>query len=162
MAINFTEKRTFMERINFSRESKTLMYLLLTVGILSLTYALFRIFRSIMNGAGLFSGHHHIIAFVGLLAQIIFGFVFILLWYTNSKYRKYYIEWDDEKMRFRLPSKPQTHTIDLKNIKSAAITSGNLELWFRDDSMESIDLKGIDFEDLQMIKNTFLTKEYNE
>ncbi|HYX05204.1 MAG TPA: hypothetical protein VE912_00585 [Bacteroidales bacterium] len=145
-----------MERINFSKNSEISMYLFLIVGILSLAYAVFRIFKSISNGAGLFTGHHHIMAFLGLITQIIFGFIFIFLWYTNSKYRKYYIEWDNEKMRYRLPSSPQTQTITLGKITRADIQSRKLELLFNDTTTKTIDLEGIDYDDLQKIRDSFI------
>ena len=145
-----------MERIKFSKQSKTLMYLFLIVGIILLIYSILNVYNSISNGAGLLSGHHHFISFISLVVQIILGFTFIFLWYSNGKYHKYYIEWDDVKLRYRLPSSPRTQTITLSDIQDADIKSRNLELNLKNTGTKIINLDGIDYDDLQKLKEQFL------
>lgn len=101
----------------------------------------------------------YVVTFFFIIALIIVGFSSIFVWIVNNKYRHFYIEWDDKKLRFRSPDSPQTQTIAIHDVIKASIQQQKLELTLNDDSVKSLNLEGIGFEDLQKIKTQFIKEQ---
>lgn len=72
----------------------------------------------------------------------------------NLYVRKYYIEWDDDKLMFLLPDTKKLETIILSDIISVNIRLFEIELKLLDKT-RSLDLSNLQFEDLKKIKEKF-------
>jgi len=85
---------------------------------------------------------------------IIQGMLFIVMGAGYLAVRKYYIEWDDNELRFLLPDTKKTESILLKDITSVTIKLFEVKLEMKD-STRTLDLNSLQFEDLKQIKAKF-------
>jgi hypothetical protein len=72
----------------------------------------------------------------------------------NLYARKYYIEWDDNELKFLLPDTKKLETIKLGDIISVTVRLFEIELKLPVKS-RTIDLSNLQFEDLKKIKEKF-------
>jgi len=85
---------------------------------------------------------------------IIQGLLFIMMGYSGLKSRKYFIEWDDNKLRFLLPDTKTIEEISFDEIESANIRLFEIELKLKDKT-KVLDLANMQFEDIRAIKEKF-------
>ena len=72
----------------------------------------------------------------------------------NLSVRRYYIEWDDNELKFLLPDTKKLETIKLGDIISVKIRLFEIELKLPDKT-RTLDLNNLQFEDLKKIKEKF-------
>ena len=82
------------------------------------------------------------------------GLLFIIMGAGNLSVRKYYIEWDDNELRFLLPDTKKPETIKLGDIISVTIRLFEIEMKLPDKT-RTLDLNNLQFEDLKKIKEKF-------
>jgi hypothetical protein len=82
------------------------------------------------------------------------GFLFIIMGYSNLKSRKYYIEWDDEELRFLLPGSKKPETIRIHDIQSVCISLFEIELKLMN-NRRILNLDNLQFEDIRKVKEKF-------
>jgi len=82
------------------------------------------------------------------------GLLFVIMGAGNLSVRKYYLEWDDNQLRFLLPDTKKPETIELEDIKTVTIRLFEIELQLSDKT-RSLDLSNLQFEDLRKIKEKF-------
>lgn len=81
------------------------------------------------------------------------GLLFILMGTAHQINRKYYIEWDDNELRFLLPDTKKTETIKFKEIVCIDIKLFEIQLNLKERT-RSLDLNSLQFENLKkIIKN---------
>lgn len=85
---------------------------------------------------------------------IIQGVLFIIMGAGNLSVRKYYIEWDDNELKFLLPDAKKLEVIKLGDIISVTIRLFEIELKLYDKT-RTLDLSNMQFEDLKLIKEKF-------
>jgi len=72
----------------------------------------------------------------------------------NLSVRKFYIEWDEEELRFLLPGTKKPEAVRLEDIISVTIRLFEIEFQLSDRT-RTLDLSNLQFEDLKMIKEKF-------
>jgi hypothetical protein len=82
------------------------------------------------------------------------GFLFIIMGYANLKSRKYFIEWDDNALRFHLPGSRNTETIRIPEIQSVCIRLFEIELKLPENT-RILNLDNLQFEDIKKVKEKF-------
>ena len=82
------------------------------------------------------------------------GVLFFIIGIVNLLNRKYFIEWDDKKLRFLMPSSKTVEVIDFDQILSVNIRLFEIQLNLPD-SVKVLDLNNLQFEDLRKIKEKF-------
>lgn len=88
--------------------------------------------------------------------NIIQGIVFITLGTLNLTKGKYFIEWDDNQLRFLLPDTKKLEIIDFDDIESVNIKLFEIELQL-DNRKRTLDLNTLKDDDLKKIKAKFDT-----
>jgi hypothetical protein len=84
------------------------------------------------------------------------GLLFIIMGVSNLINRKYFIEWDDNELRFYLPKTSRPQTLKFADIVSVEIKLFQIQLELKDRNM-ILDLDTLQFEDLKRIKEKFET-----
>ncbi len=82
------------------------------------------------------------------------GILFAIMGVGNLSVRKYFIEWDDNELKFLLPDSKKPETIKLADIISITIRLFEIELILLDKT-RILDLNNLQFEDLKKIKEKF-------
>jgi hypothetical protein len=82
------------------------------------------------------------------------GLLFIIMGSSNLINRKYYIEWDDNELRFFLPKTNNPETLKFADILTIDIKLFQIQLGLNDRKI-TIDLDNLQFEDLKRIKEKF-------
>ncbi|NMB58110.1 MAG: hypothetical protein GYA12_03000 [Chloroflexi bacterium] len=88
------------------------------------------------------------------LFMTIQGILFIIMGVGNIIVKKYFIEWDDNEIRFLLPDTKKLETIKIDNINSVSIRLFEIELQLKDNT-RILDLSNLEFEDIKKIKEKF-------
>jgi hypothetical protein len=84
------------------------------------------------------------------------GLLFIIMGTSNLINRKYFIEWDDNELRFYLPKAANPETIKFADIVTVDIKLFQIQMGLKNRSI-SLDLDNLQFEDLKKIKEKFET-----
>jgi hypothetical protein len=82
------------------------------------------------------------------------GLLFIIMGAGNLHVRKYYIEWDNNELKFLLPDTKKPESIKLGDIISVTIKLFEIDLQLVDKT-RTLDLSNLQFEDLKKIKEKF-------
>lgn len=81
-----------------------------------------------------------------------------VLWISFGTYtlrnRKYFIEWDDNQLRFLIPGYKTVVTLDLSDVESVEVKLFEIILHLPNRT-QKFDLNGLDYEDLKKIKAKF-------
>ncbi len=85
---------------------------------------------------------------------IVQGFLFILFGNSNLKSGRYFIEWDDNELRFLLPDAKKVEAIKFDQIHSINIRLFEIELKL-ENCTRTINLDNLQFEDLRKVKEKF-------
>lgn len=139
-----------MNRINVYRTSTVFSKFFIVFGAIFATLGLLLLIKALSDGfnARFPSGDWNSVLF------IIQGLLFIVMGAGNLSVRKYYIEWDDNELKFLLPDTKKLEKIILRDIKSVTIRLFEIELKLPDKS-RTLDLSNMQFEDLKKIKERF-------
>lgn len=139
-----------MTRISVFKTSTLLSKIFVTFGAIFTTIGILLLIKALINGFNTKfpSGDWNsvLFAFQGLL--------FILMGVGNLSVRKYYIEWDDNELKFLLPDTRKPETIRLSDIISVTIRLFEIELRLPEKT-RILDLNNLRFEDLKKIKEKF-------
>jgi hypothetical protein len=79
------------------------------------------------------------------------GILFLIMGVGNLRARRYFIECNDQEIRFLLPDTKKPETIQLGEIKSVTIRLFEIELSLKD-KLKILDLRHMQFEDLKKSK----------
>jgi hypothetical protein len=139
-----------MERIRVSKGYPGIAKFFLIFGIIFTVLGLFLLINSLINGFNIQfpSGDWNSILFP------IQGIFFILLGYSSLKSRKYFIEWDENELRFLLPDTKKPEAIKFDEIQSVIIKLYEIEL-ILPNSTRTLKLDNLQFEDLRKVKDKF-------
>ena len=139
-----------MERIRVFKVRKGLAWFIIIFGTFFTILGVLILIKSLING--------FIIHFPsGDWNSVIFtlqGLLFIIMGYSNLKNKKYYIEWDDKKLRFLLPYTKKVETIIFSEITSVKIKLFEIEFKLTD-SVRTLNLDNLEFDDLRKVKKKF-------
>lgn len=139
-----------MNRINVFKTSTVFSKFFIVFGAIFTTLGLLLLIKALSDGFNTRfpSGDWNSVIF------IIQGLLFIVMGAGNLAVRKYYIEWDDNQLKFLLPDTKKVETIILEDIVSVTIRLFEIELKLPDKT-RTLDLNNMQFEDLKKIKEKF-------
>jgi hypothetical protein len=139
-----------MTRINVFKPSSFLSKFFIVFGGIFSIIGILLLLKALINGFNTKfpSGDWNSVMF------IFQGLLFIIMGVGNLYVRKYYIEWDDNELKFLLPDTKKAETIKLGEIISVTIKLFEIELLLSD-KIRTLDLSNLQFEDLKMIKEKF-------
>lgn len=148
-----------MKRINVYKTSTVFSKFFIVFGAIFTILGILLLIKALPNGFNttFSSGDWNSVLFT------IQGLLFILMGAGNLSVRKYYIEWDDNELRFLLPDTKKVETIKIIDIVSVTNRLFEIELELPDKT-RTLDLNNLQFEDLRMIKEKFenIKREKNE
>jgi hypothetical protein len=140
------------ERINLYklRQGSTKVYI--AVGIVFLVLGLVLLFTYLSLDTE-FSGHNW-----NSVLYALQGIVFILIGFYYLKYRKYFIEWNDSEITYRLKGDKHTKRIEISDIKALEIKI-NKVIIHSDEHTKAVELnfEQIEYKTLRKIKDRFET-----
>jgi hypothetical protein len=139
-----------MTRINVFKTSTSFYRLFIILGSIFAVLGVLLIIKALINGFNIKfpSGDWNSVFYT------IQGLLFIIMGAGNLSVRKYYIEWDDNELKFLLPDTKKIETIKLGDIISVTIRLFEIELKLPDKT-RTLDLNNLQFEDLKKIKEKF-------
>jgi hypothetical protein len=139
-----------MERIRISKAYPGLAKFFIIFGAIFSIFGVSLFIKSVAGGFNVHfpSGDWNSVTFT------IQGILFILLGYSSLKSRKYFIEWDDNNLRFLLPDTKNIETIEFEQIESVTIRLFEIELKLAD-RVRTLSLDNLQFEDLRKVKEKF-------
>lgn len=139
-----------MTRINVFKTSTSLSKFFIVFGAIFTTLGIALLIKAIINGfdTRFLEGNWNSVLFTFQ------GLLFILMGVGNLSVRKYYIEWDENELKFFLPDTKIVETIKLSDIISVSIRLFEIELTLSDRT-RTLDLSNLQFEDLKKIKEKF-------
>jgi hypothetical protein len=84
------------------------------------------------------------------------GIIFILIGIYNLKYKKYFIEWDDNKIRYFLKADKKINCIEISNIKAVEIKINKVFIQTYDNPKAiELNFEQIEYKKLKKIKGKF-------
>ncbi|HOU96934.1 MAG TPA: hypothetical protein PLN06_10010 [Bacteroidales bacterium] len=139
-----------MTHINIYKDSKGLSKFFIVFGCIFTIIGIVFLIVLLKNGfdSNFLSGDWSSIFF------IIEGLFFIFIGTYNMALRKYYIEWDDNELRFFLPKTKKDESIRLQDIVSVNIGLFEIEINLPNQK-KILDLSNLQFEDIKKIKTKF-------
>ena len=139
-----------MTRISVFKTSTFLSKFFIVFGIIFSTIGIILLIKALINGFNTKfpSGDWNSVLFTFQ------GLLFIIMGAGNLAVRKYYIEWNENEIRFLLPNTKKPETIKLVDIISVTIRLFEIELKLQD-NIKILDLNNLQFEDLKKIKEKF-------
>jgi hypothetical protein len=137
-----------MTRIRATKRNKGLEKVLLTIGILLVVVSIIMfIIDVVLNSNADLKPLNYILLFIQ-------GVLLIVLASFNTRYRKYYIEWDDDIIEYFLPKVKHPVRIEISDIKNIDIKLFEIHLTVGED-VRIMDLGHVDFEEIKSIKTKF-------
>lgn len=139
-----------MERIRVSKFYPGLAKFFIIFGIIFSILGFSQLIKSLIRGFNdqFLSGDWSSVIFT------IQGILFILLGYSNLKSGKYFIEWDENELRFLLPDTKKVEVIKIDQIQSVRIRLFEIELKLSN-CTRTLNLDNLQFEDLRKVKEKF-------
>lgn len=140
-----------MERISYYKGNRAQNIFLISIGILALFIGIAGIFGKVfsINWLNEDFGTLNIISFLSL------GALYLFLYFTINKRRQKFIEWDNKLIRYRLPGTKVTELIKVDDIEKVKIEIFGISLQLKDLSSRQINLEGLDFKDIKLVKAFF-------
>jgi len=139
-----------MTRINVFKTSKLFYRLFIILGGTFVIIGVLLLLKSLSDGFDTHfpSGNWNSVTF------IIQGLLFVAMGVGNILVKKYFIQWDENELRFLLPDTKKIEIIKLSEIVSVNIKLFEIQIKMQD-RMRTIDLSNLQFEDLKKIKEQF-------
>jgi hypothetical protein len=139
-----------MTRINIFKSSTFLSKFFIGFGSLLSISGILLLVNALINGFNveLLSGDWSYVLFT------IQGLLLLLVGSWNLVVKKYYIEWDDDELRFLLPDIKRLDTIKIDQILAVTIRLFEIEIKLKDKT-KVVDLNNLQFEDIKKIKEKF-------
>ncbi|MDX2445310.1 MAG: hypothetical protein QNK30_16055 [Bacteroidales bacterium] len=140
-----------MERISYYKGNRAQNIFLISIGILALFIGIAGIFGKVfsINWLNEDFGTLNIISFLSL------GALYLFLYFTINKRRQKFIKWDNKLIRYRLPGTKVTELIKVDDIEKVKIEIFGISLQLKDLSSRQINLEGLDFKDIKLVKAFF-------
>ncbi|HEY5592160.1 MAG TPA: hypothetical protein VIK55_14240 [Paludibacter sp.] len=139
-----------MERIKIFTINKGLTKFFIISGIVCFVSGISLLTYSLINGFK--------IEFIGGdWSYVIFtieGILFFLLGYSNLIYGKYFIEWNDEELKYLLPKNKHAETIKISDIEAIEIKLFEISIQLPG-SNKKLNLENVRFKELKSIKTKF-------
>ncbi len=139
-----------MERMEIFKVKKKFVKFFIITGLILFLFGIIFLINSLMNGFQTqFPGgdwNYVIFSFQGLLS--------FFMGYSMLKYKKYFIEWDSENLRYFLPKSKLIETIKISDIKSIEIKLFEIKIQLPEND-KTLDLGNIQFKELRRIKEKF-------
>lgn len=139
-----------MVRIKVFRTSNIFASLSLGIGALLLLAGIVLIITAITQGFNTQfpSGDWNSVIFT------IQGFLFLIMGIGYKISRKYFIEWDEDEIRYLLPATKKLEAIKFADIHSVRVKLFEIELQLAEGT-RNLDLSNLQFKDLKKIKERF-------
>jgi len=139
-----------MTRINVFKTSKLFYRLFIILGGTFVIIGVLLLLKSLSVGFDTHfpSGDWNSVTF------IIQGLLFVAMGVGNILVKRYFIQWDENELRFLLPDTKKIEIIKLSEIVSVNIKLFEIQIKMQD-RMRTIDLSNLQFEDLKKIKEQF-------
>lgn len=139
-----------MEKIKIYKVYKGLAIFFVVFGTLFTVMGIALIIKSLLNGFNMnFPGGDWNAVFFTLQ-----GILFVVMGSASLLSRKYFIEWNEQELRYLLPDKKTVEIIKFTDIKSVNIRLFEIELTLTD-SIRSLNLENLQFEDIKKVKKKF-------
>jgi len=143
-----------MEKIRIFKVYKGLAIFFLIFGTLFTFMGIALLIKSLINGFNsAFPGGDWNAVFFTLQ-----GILFVVMGSASLLNRKYFIEWDEQELRYLLPDKKAIEIIKFSDIISVNIRLFEIELTMKN-SVKSLNLENLQFEDIKKIKKKFENTE---
>ena len=139
-----------MERIKIYKNQKIPAKFFLIFGCIFTVLSISVLIKSLLDG---FNFHFLGGDWIWVLFAIQ-GILFIFSGYSNIINQKFYIEWDDNELRFLLPDTGKQEIIKFDQIESLNIRLFEIELKLTNGN-RILNLDSLQFEDLKKIKQKF-------
>jgi len=94
---------------------------------------------------------------LNIISFLSLGTLYLFLYFTINKKRQKFIEWDNKLIRYRLSGTKVTEQIKVDDIEKVKIELFSISLQLKDLSSRHINLEGLDFKDIKLVK-AFFTK----
>jgi len=139
-----------MEKIKIFTLNKGLTKFFIIFGIVSFVLGICLLIYSFINGfkTAFLGGDWSYVIFT------IEGILFFFIGYSNSIYGKYYIEWNDEELKYLLPKNKLVEIIKISDIKAIEINPFEIQIQLPE-SNKILNLENIRFKELKRIKIKF-------
>jgi len=139
-----------MTRISVFKTSAPLAKFFIVFGVIFTTIGILLLIKALINGfnPGFPSGDWNSVLFT------VQGLLFVIMGSGNLSVRKFYIEWNEEELRFFLPGTKKPEAVKLEDIISVTVRLFEIELQLPDKT-RTLDLSNLQFEDLKKIKEKF-------
>ena len=135
-----------MTRITAIKRNKGLEKVLQIIGILLVVVSIIMFITDVfLNSNADLEPLNYILLFIQ-------GVLLIVLASFNTRYRKYYIEWDDEIIEYYLPKVKHPVRIEISDIKNIDIKLFEIHLDVGGD-VKIMDLEHVDFEEIKSVKS---------
>jgi hypothetical protein len=139
-----------MERIRIFRMPKGLNRFFIIAGFLSIVFGMILFLHSLQIGfrTAFWGGDWNNVIF------ILQGIFFFFVGYSNIRYEKYFIEWDDIELRYLLPPNKVAEIIKISDIRTIEIKFIEIRLQLPEGT-KTLNLENFHFKELKRIKERF-------
>ena len=139
-----------MERVQIYKKQKGLVLFMTIFGLLSFVLGSILLIKSLKYGFKTeFPGGDW-----NYIVYIVQGIIFYIWGHTLKRNEKYYIEWDEKKLRYFLPKNKNVETIILSEISEISIELFEIRLKLRENE-KILNLENVQFKELRRIKEKF-------
>jgi len=90
----------------------------------------------------------------GSVFSVFQGILFIIMGTVGRINRRYYLEWDEDEMRYLVPGMKQSVSIKFADIKSVQLRLFEVRIHLAE-GIRVLDLNNLQFEDLRNVKEKF-------
>ncbi|MBZ9652823.1 hypothetical protein [Psychroflexus montanilacus] len=146
-----------MTRVKAFKTQKVFSKLMIGFGVLFLLVGIFAIVKLFIGKSGTESSS---VDWTGFL-QGFQGLFFIVLGTYNLRNEKYYIEWDEQQLRFFLPQTKQLEVIHFEDIQTIQVKLFEIQLQLKDKNY-TLDLNTMEDEALKQVKAKFKDLQQNQ
>jgi hypothetical protein len=140
-----------MKRIQLQRFSRIKNRWFLILAIFSGLVGLVRIVLMINSGEVFGFTKNWLIPMGHLLQALVFYFI----WLSNKQNQKYFIEWDEDMVRYRLAGDPVVFEFSFGEVKSLDIKLDKVNVILSDKSNRNINFSQLDYAELSQVKAKF-------
>ncbi len=140
-----------MERISYYKGNKAKNIFLITIGVLTLLIGVAGILAKVFSITWL----NENLGIWNTITYTLVGTCYLLIYFSIAKKRQKFIEWDNNLIRYRLPGTKVTELIKVDDIEKVKIEIFGISLQLKDLSSRQINLEGLDFKDIKLVKAFF-------
>ncbi len=139
-----------MERVKIFKRKKELELFFIIFGLFSLTLGMTFLIKSLRTGfnTDFFDGDWNAVIYS------LQGIIFFIIGHLTRKNEKYFIEWNNEELRYLFPKNKLVETIKLSEIKGVEIDTLEINIELSEGS-KTLKLDNIQYKEVRRIKERF-------